>query len=188
MKSVIGIFQGKQKTNNKFLLETLYEKGPLTAWELTREYTKNQEYGGGRHSLHAIFNKRLRGLKKKGYLNKSGKKWVLHFKGTIAILLIQSEPKMWNKKWTEIFENYVHPIQKSNKKYTIAENGKNIFEITDYAKRTPNELRTFDNWIVLSERIKNIMVKGFINLDVIKNRTLLLLILSEFSDEQIKKE
>ena len=55
MKATIGIFQGKQKVNNKFLLETLYKTGPLTAWELTTFVREKN-----RMSIHAIFSKRLR--------------------------------------------------------------------------------------------------------------------------------
>jgi hypothetical protein len=119
--------------------------------------------------------------------NKTGKNWLLHFKGIIAVLLIQPQPKMWSEKWTKIFENYVKSLRNSDKRYTIAENGKDIYDITDLAKRTPNELREFENWKLLSNFIKKKMEEGFINFDVIKNKTLLLLILSEFSDDPIKK-
>ena len=80
----------------------------------------------GRHSRNAIFNRRLRGLEKKGYLTRVASKWYLDFKGIIAVLLIQPEPKPWSEEWTKIFEDYVMPLQKSEKKYTIAEDGKEI--------------------------------------------------------------
>ena len=54
-------------------------------------------------------------------------------------------------------------------------------------KNTPDDLRTFENWNSLSHKLDKIMKYGFINLDVIKNKTLLALILSEFSDKPTKK-
>ena len=134
MKTQIGIFQGKGATNNKWLLETLYDNEPLTAWELTH---KIQPKTGNRVSLHAIFNKSLRNLERKGYIKRVGTKWILQFKGIIAVLIIQPEPKPWNKKWTKFFENYVKPLRKLTKKYTIMENEKKIADLSDVAKRIP---------------------------------------------------
>jgi hypothetical protein len=188
MKTTIGIFRGKAKENNKFLLETLYNVGPLSAWELTREAKKFQRVGGGRHSLHAIFNKRLRDLEKKGYIKRVKKKWLLQFKGIIAILIIQSEPKPWNEKWINIFENYVKPLKTTPKKYTITEDGKEIASLNEIAIKTPIVARDFERWVVLSDYVKKLMKKGLINLDIIKNESLLSLILTEVLLEFPEKE
>ena len=183
MKNQIGIFQGKGATNNKWLLETLYNNEPLTAWELTH---KIQTKIKNRVSLHAIFNKSLRNLEKKGYIKRVGTKWILQFKGIIAVLIIQPEPKPWNEKWTKVFENYVKPLKKLAKKYTIRENEKEIADLSDVAKRIPiNNLRKFESWVALSNHVKNLMEKGFINLDVISDKSLFLLLLSEFDESKI---
>jgi len=188
MKTTIGIFHGKAKANNKLLLETLYDIGPSSAWQLTREATKYQRIGGGRHSLHAIYNKRLRILEKKGYVQRVKKKWVLQFKGVIAVLIIQSQPKPWNEKWTEIFENYVKPIRESPKKYALTENGKEIADLSEIAKQTPLIIREFERWFALANEVKKLMEKGFINLDIIKNESLLALIITEILLDFPKKE
>jgi hypothetical protein len=188
MKTTIGIFRGKAKENNKFLLETLYNTGPLSAWELTREAKKHLRVGGGRHSLHAIYNKRLRILEKKGYVKRVKRKWVLQFKAIIAVLIIQSAPKPWNEKWTKIFENYVKPIRESHKKYALTENGKEIADLSEIAKQTPLILREFERWVALANEVKKLTEKGFINLDIIKNETLLALIRTEILLDFAKKE
>jgi len=188
MKQSIGIFRGKAKNNNKFLLETLYDVGPLSAWELTREATKYQRIGGGRHSLHAIYNKRLRALEKKGYVQRVKRKWVLRFKGVIAVLIIQSQPRPWNEKWTNIFENYVKPIRESPKKYAVTENGKEIANLSEIAKQTPLIVREFGSWVALANEVKKLMEKGFINLDIIKNESLLTFIITEILLDFPKKE
>lgn len=101
MEELIGIFQGKQAKNNKLILKTLYSNGPLTAWGITKKIGNTEKTKPSRfkkQSLHAILTKRLRALEKKGYLLKDGKKWLLRFKGIIASLLIQENPKPWNDK------------------------------------------------------------------------------------------
>jgi hypothetical protein len=183
MKTRIGIFHGKQAKNNKYLLETLYNTGPLTAWELTKTVRETN-----RMSLHAIFNKRLRMLEKKGYIQKVKRKWVLRFKGIIAVLIIQSKPKPWNEKWIEIFENYVKPIKTSPKKYALTENGKEVADLSEVAKQTPLIARDFERWVLLSKEVKQLMEKGFINLDIIKNESLLSLILTELLTKFPKEE
>ena len=179
MKSTIGIFKGKAKDNNTFLLETLYNTGPLTAWELTRIAKKHQHVGGGRHSLHAIYNKRLRNLEKKGYVQRVKRKWVLQFKGIIAVLAIQSEPKPWNEKWINIVENYLKPLQTASTKYALTENGKEIADLSDVVEFASFNVRDFERWVALSNEVKELMERGLINLDIIKNETLLSLILTE---------
>lgn len=177
MKTIIGIFQGKQATNNKFLLKTLYDNCPLTAWELTKKSGEPKKP----YSLYAIYFKRLKGLEKKGYVKHVGRKWVLQFKGIIAVLIIQSQPKPWSEKWTKIFEDYAKPLKETSKKFAIVEDGKEIADLSDIAKRVPINLRKFESWVALANEIKKLMEKGFINLDVITNESLLLLILTEFS-------
>lgn len=183
MKTSIGIFQGKGATNNKLLLEILYNNEPLTAWELTH---KIQIKIKNRASLHAIYNKSLRNLEKKGYIKRVGTKWILQFKGIIAVLINQPEPKPWNEKWTKFFENYVKPLKKLTKKYTIRENEKEIADLSDVAKHIPiSDLKKFEGWVALSKHVKNLIDKGFINLDVISDKSLFLLLLSEFDESKV---
>lgn len=174
MKATIGIFQGKQKTNNKFLLETLYNTGPLTAWELTTFVREKN-----RMSIHAIFSKRLRILEKKGYVQKGGKKWILQFKGMIAVLITQEQPKPWNEKWTEIFENFMQPIRESPKKYSITADGKKIRDLKDFIIDTPIALKNYENWVALANIAKKLVERGLVNFDVISNQALAILLITE---------
>jgi hypothetical protein len=175
MKTTIGIFQGKEAKNNKFLLETLYENGPLTAWELTKKVRAKNRY-----SLHAIFNKRLRDLEKKGYVQKVGRKWVLQFKGILAVLMSQSKPKPWSETWNQILENYLKNV-KNIPKYAITENGKEIINLTEYIRNIINSLRDFESWVLLANRVKELMDRGIINFDLIDNDTLFRFSISEFA-------
>ena len=174
MKTIIGIFQGKQKANNKFLLETLYNTGPLTAWELTTFVREKN-----RMSIHAIFNKRLRMLAKKGYVQKGEKKWVLQFKAIIAVLSTQEQPKPWNEKWTEIFENYLQPLIEAPKKYSITADGKEIGELKDFVINLPVFLKDFELWVALANTAKKLIERGLVNFDVITNQSLAILIITE---------
>jgi len=166
MKTTIGIFQGKEAKNNKFILETLYENGPLTAWELTKKASDKNLY-----SFHAVFNKRLRDLERKGYVRKVNRKWVLQFKGILAVLISQSKPKPWSETWNQILENYFKNI-KDIPKLTLSEKGKEIINITEYIRNIANNLRDFESWVLLANKLKELMNKGFINFDIIKNETL----------------
>ena len=180
---LIGIFRGKQAKHNTQILSILYDNGPLTAWEITGKIRKV-----GRISLHATLNKRLRSLEKKGYLKKAGKKWCLRFKGIIAAVLIQKTPKPLSNKWTELvdsFAKYFEDHYSTLSKITIQANGV-IFHPLETIKRTAQTLRTFDDWIALSNYVKGLIQRGVINLDVISNETLFAVILSELSHEQIE--
>jgi hypothetical protein len=53
-------------------------------------------------------------------------------------------------------------------------------------KETGPTIRTFDEWIALSNFIKGLIEKGVVNFDVIANQTLITVMLSEFTDEQLK--
>jgi hypothetical protein len=178
MKTMIGIFQGKEATNNKFLLENLYNNGPLTAWELTKTIRERN-----RMSIHAIFNKRLRILEKKGYVQKAGKKWTLHFKGIIAVLIIQPEPKPWNEKWTNIVSQFVSKAVNEKKKIVFKDkNNKFSFDGTEFMKGVPTVLGEFERWVALANGVKKLMEKGIINLDVISNESLFMFVATELGE------
>jgi hypothetical protein len=166
----IGIFTGKQKEYNARVLTLLYDNGPLTAWELTGKIRKV-----GRQSLHSTLNKRLRSLEKKGYVRRKIKKWLLSFKGIIAVLLIQPKPKMWNQKWTELFEKSAKNIEDHDTPIL----GMDKDTVEKALKSLGFYLDDFNAWIGLSKKVKSLMEKGVINLDVIEEKTLLSIILME---------
>ncbi|MGD2066470.1 MAG: hypothetical protein PVI43_04805 [Candidatus Bathyarchaeota archaeon] len=177
MKTKIGIFNGKQEKNNRYLLSTLYNSGPLSCWELARTVReKNLQ------SLYSIFNKRLRDLEKKGYVEKAtNSKWVLKFKGIIAALVIQEEPKAWNEKWSMLFEKFVEPIIDSPDGYSImTSSGKKICELKDFMKTLLDTLINFEHWDVLAKIITEIIERSYIkNLDTIRNDELQMLIVTK---------
>lgn len=182
---LIGIFQGKQAKHNTQILNLLYDNGPLTAWEIAGELSAK----GSRISLHATLNKSSRSLEKKGYLNKAGKKWCLTFKGIIAAILIQKKPRPLSKKWADVLEF----LEKNFKEHfdalsniTIQADGVTYRPLEALGK-TVRELRSFEDWIALSNYIKGLIQTGVINLDHIKNETLFAVILSEFSPEQVEE-
>ena len=179
MKTSLEVFKGKEAKNNKFILETLYDNGPLSAWGLTKFVREKN-----RMSLHATFNKRLRILKKKGYIKKGGKEWVLQLKGVIAVLITKENPKPWNEKWTEIFENYVKPFKKTPKRYTVNEDGEEILDIKEFVVGMPVLLKDFELWVALADKARKLIEKGLVNFDVINNKALVTLIMTEILTEQ----
>ena len=171
----LKVFSGKQKDYNLQALTLLYNNGPMTAWELTAKIPSAR---GGRHSLHATLNKRLRKLAKNGYLRKEGKKWYLGFKGIIAILLTQKSPKIWNPIWKEVFDKRAKIIEKESapflKKYGIPKE-----DIHSGLKGIGLTLADFVAWVGLSKTAKSLIENGMMDFDVIKESTLLGLLIME---------
>ena len=99
MSKTIGILKGKQAEHNKQILETLYDYGPLSVWQITSKLPTRSK-----HSLHATLNKRIRKLEEKGYVAKLPKSpmWILNFKGFMTNLIIQKKPRPWSKEWDMI--------------------------------------------------------------------------------------
>ena len=183
-RELIGIFRGKQATYNTQVLCLLFDNGPLTAWQMTGRITTH-----GKVSLHATLNKRLRSLEKKEYLRKEGKWWSLKFKGFIASLIVQKEPRPWSTKWTKLLDDYSEFIKKHSNAFFGAKIQVN--DITVYPKemldRSSKAVKISEDWILLSNYVKDLMQAGVINLDVISNRTLLAVILSQASIEEYEK-
>jgi len=180
---LIGIFRGKQAKHNIRILSILFDNGPLTAWEITGKIRTV-----GRMSLHATLNKRLRSLEKKGYLRKGGKKWFLQFKGIIAGLLIQKTPKPLSSKWNELLDNYAELFGKHSGAFlgaTIRVND-TVINPVETINEARKMLKTFEDWVELSDYVKGLMQTGVLNFDVISNQTLLAVILSEASYEQLQ--
>jgi hypothetical protein len=171
----LGIFTGKQKEYNETVLTILYDHGPMSAWKLTSRMTKT-----ARTSLHATLNKRLRELEKKGYVRREGKEWFLKFKGFIATLLILEEPRIWNSMWKEIYEKKAAIIEQNCdpllKKLRIEKK-----DIHQFLRWIGYCLDDYNALVGLSNRAKALMENGVINFDVIKEGTLLSIILAEYS-------
>jgi len=184
---LIGIFRGKQKTHNIQILSILYDNGPLTAWEITKKIQNV-----GKVSLHATLNKRLRDLEKKGYLNKAGKKWCLRFKGIIASILAQKTPEPLSNKWADVADFFT---KHSREHFTgLSDMTVQAFGVTFQPfkgiDKTAQTIRTFDDWVALSEFVKGLIQTGVVNFDVVSNETLFTVILleasREASDEQLQ--
>jgi hypothetical protein len=182
---LIGIFQGKQAKHNIQILNILYDNGPLTAWEITGKIRST-----GKISLHATLNKRLRSLEKKGYLNKAGKKWCLRFKGIIAAILAQKTPKPLSNKWADVadfFSKYSKEHFSELSDMTVQGFGV-TFQPFKGIDKTVQTIRTFDNWVALSEFVKGLIQTGVVNFDVISNETLYTVILMEASRGASKEQ
>jgi DNA-binding Lrp family transcriptional regulator len=180
---LIGIFQGKQAKHNIQILNILYDNGPLTAWEITGKIQNR-----GRISLHATLNKRLRKLEEKGYVKRAAKKWCLQFKGIIAAVLMQKKPRPLSSKWADLIDSYEKYLGKhfsALSNVTIQANGATLHPL-ELINKTVKELRTFNDWILLSNYVKGLIQTGVVNFDVISNETLFTVILSEFSHEQVE--
>ena len=127
-------------------------------------------------------------MEKKGYLSKRGKKWCLQFKGIIAGLIAQKTPKPLSSKWTELIDDYAKHFEKHSGAFlgaTIRIN-ETIISPIDTIHGARKTLKTFEDWVDLSAYVKQLMETGVINFDLISNQTLLTVVLSEASNEQIQ--
>jgi hypothetical protein len=169
MSKTIGIFQGKQAKWNILILQTLYDNGPLTAWGIVgivhSKGRKDLDYQG-KVSLHATFNKSLRRLEKKGYTLKNKKQWALNFKGLLANII--QNPRPWSEKWT----------QEANRVFKTLGVSAN-FNLEDF--------RSQKKWTRLAALAKKLMEEGVINFDIIKNKTLMTLLMAQDRDDALDK-
>jgi hypothetical protein len=69
---------------------------------------------------------------------------------------------------------------------TTIHSGAVTFRPFEAIRETGQTIRNFDEWIALSNFIKGLIEKGVVNFDVISNQTLFMVMLSEFTDEQVK--
>jgi hypothetical protein len=169
--STLGIFSGKQKEYNIQVLTMLYDNEPMTAWEITKKLTDTNK-----QSLHATLNKRLRDLEKKEYVQKDKYgKWNLRLKGIIANLLIQPKPKMWNPIWSELFTQRLEKVESISAPIL----GLSDEKIQKYFKFTGLTFDDFKTWIEFTDVAKRLMNNGVINFDIIKESTLMGLLIME---------
>jgi hypothetical protein len=171
----LKVFSGKQKDYNLKALTLLYDNGPLTAWKLTAKIPCAR---GGRQSLHATLNKRLRQLEKKGYVRRENKKWYIGFKGIIAVLLIQKTPKKWNPEWKEVFDKRARIIEKESAPF-LTKYGIPKVDIHSGLEHIGLTLDDFDAWVGLSKTAKSLIENGMMDFDVIKESTLMGLLIME---------
>ena len=164
----LSIFSGKQKDYNIRTLTLLWDFGPQSAWELTNKMSQAR---GNKHSLHATLNKRLRELEKKGYVRRIDKKWYFNLKGIIAVLLILPEPRLYNSKWIESFDEKAKKIEEAAP--LLARYGFEQQDTHYMISRMGFLLKNLEAWIDFSNRVKGIMERGIINLDLIREATLL---------------
>ena len=174
MKKSVELFSGKDKPNNERILTILYNNGPLSSWEITNRYPK-VKVKGNPHALNATLNKRLRVLEDKQYLGKDGSKYILRFKGLIAVLLFLKEPVIWNEQWTKYFEPQA--VEEAQKMKPILEklgvgNQESIMSILRAIRLNPDG---FSDMIGYSKRIKDLVERGVINFDVIDWKDLFLI-------------
>jgi hypothetical protein len=108
-------------------------------------------------------------------------KWHLGFKGILANLIIQPIPRMWNHQWKEIFDTKAKIIEDTSPTY-LQKFGIKKENISGALKRMGLSLDDFKMWIDFSAITKGLMEKGIINFDLIKDQTLLGLILLEAKD------
>jgi hypothetical protein len=171
----LKVFSGKQKDRNTQALTLLYDNGSLTAWELTKKIPCAR---GGRQSLHATLNKRLRKLEKKAYVRREDRKWYIGYKGIIAVLLIQKTPKKFHPKWKEVFDKRAKIIEREAapflKKYGIPKE-----DIHLGLKEIGLTLDDYDAWVGLSRTAKSLIENGMMDFDVIKESTLMGLLIME---------
>jgi hypothetical protein len=178
MRKRIEIFKGKEKEYNSQVLTLLYENKPLSAWELAAKMANV----GKRISLHATLNKRMRNLEAKEYVRKKDSKWHLRVKGIIAVLSLQKEPRIWNPIWNDIFKRNAEILEeqsakKLNVSKAIIREGLLVLGLN---------LDEFKTYVNLSRLAKELMQKGIINFDIIREQTLLTTIIMEtFSLEQL---
>jgi hypothetical protein len=168
-----NVFNGKEKQHSERVIRLLYDSGPLSAWELAGKLSRV----GSRVSMHSTLNKRLRALEKKGYVQRENEKWYLLYKGIIAAILIQKNPKIWNPVWKEIFDEKIDLI----KIQLTPLFGTDADVIKDTMKKLGLSLESFDVLVALSKKIKVFMSNG-IDYDTIKIATLLLLVNLEYMD------
>jgi hypothetical protein len=169
--NTLEVFSGKQKEYNTRVLTLLYDNCPLSTWVLACKISYEN-----RNSLNATLSKRLQSLQKKEYVRKDqNSKWNLRLKGIVANLLIQPKPKMWNPIWTEIFTRRLKSIEHISKPILDFNNDK----MQKYLKFTGLEFDDFQTWIDFTEVTKRLLNSGLLNFDIIKETTLMVLIISE---------
>lgn len=123
---MIPIFEGKQATYNKAILEALLTEGPMSAWQLAKHITPKIETvkrtlaSTETQKVYSVLVRkdgRLDDLKSKEYisLNEETQKWEIAAKGMIAICIEKPQLKplinlqYWNK---HVIGNFKIPKEK----------------------------------------------------------------------------
>jgi len=178
---MIPIFEGREATYNKLILETLITNEPLTTWEIAKQIEPTVDMKGDTyHRTQKVYSVlvrkrgRLEDLASKNYisLDEDTRKYRIDLKGIFAILIEKPELK-----------NLIHPASLKlsfphieNRKasafgITVAIDGKQLRE--SMISRKPEEYRALF-WLC-SLGTKKLVEEG-INLDRIHDETLWVLL------------
>jgi hypothetical protein len=184
MSNQIGIFKGKEARINEIILKTLYENGPLSAWEIVK---KALPKSSNKNSDHATYNKRLRALEKKSYVIKKDKFWVLNFKGLLAYLIIQEKTEPFGAFYINRadqiqvqVDSELDAIFKSN--LVTGTTKGTLKRCTENFQEGKEGLKDFNEWLKIKVAAKKLLDNGVINLDQIKNSTLFVLLTTQMKD------
>jgi hypothetical protein len=91
----IGIFEGKKAYLNRAVLKLLIESKPLKAWEISKIIAAKKESTYQVYSVLIRKKGRLNELLKKEYISRlPNKQFIPTFKGIIAYLLTEKNPKI----------------------------------------------------------------------------------------------
>jgi hypothetical protein len=92
----IGIFEGRKASYNHEILKVLIEKEPLKAWDIAKQIAKgSMEKTQDVYATLIRRNGRLNELLEKGYIFRlPNKQFIPTFKGIIAYLLTEKNPKI----------------------------------------------------------------------------------------------
>jgi hypothetical protein len=93
-----------------------------------------------------------------------------------------------SSKWTDLLDDYADFVRKHSDAFLgatirVDDTVINPVEAINEARMM---LRTYEDWVELSDYVKELMQTGVINIDVISNQTLLAVILSEAGYEQLQ--
>ena len=181
----IGILQGKKARYNKLILKALYRNGPLTQWEISKhirriaqknaKINRKIEYASTQ-MIQSVVSRRLKKLSIKKYvLKRKDRKWTLHLKGVIAILIMEPKPKPWSEKWHESWAPKIDVISED----APQELRSSLDPMKEALQDIYKDLKNFNNWVELANRAKALLNKGVINLDFISNDLLFTLLIWE---------
>jgi len=173
----ISIFEGKKAYYNRAILKLLVEKEPLKAWDIAKYIAK-----GSMDKTQDVYatlvrrNGRLNELLEKEYISKlPNKRFAPTFKGVIAYLLTEKNPKISNS-YQKIISNLSLKLPE-NMKIPILDIyiNKNIFQ-TYFTTDKLMELKSF-----LQHSLK------WVDLDNIHEEEIFMLILTRLNREKIEE-
>ena len=174
IKEYVPPFKGKSAIYNEAILMSLFKKGPIKEWALSKEVANVISSDKDEHDVYSVLirkNGRLEDLESKGYIqyDKSEKKYELTFKGFITLGLVKPtlrEDILLDDKFQKI-----QAVQREDLGFKTPEqlflSKKEQEEYIKFFNQIKFLLREFF-WIILEPYIQN----GRINLDIFRNEDL----------------